>query len=260
MAGPEKRKRILQLQEIENRRQDTGDRRKSVSFKFCILTPVSCILVFKDMIAIIDYDAGNLTSVQRALSHLGQDSVITRDPAQVLAAEKVIFPGVGAAGKAMFDLKRLNMDKAILASYGEGKPILGICLGTQIIMERSEENDTACIGLIRGEVRRFPDNLTEGEGRVLKVPHMGWNSVVLKRKHALFRGVEQDSEFYFVHGYYPRPKDSANILGETQYGISFASVLFSGNLVAVQFHPEKSGKPGLKILSNFCSWKGRDDA
>ena len=217
-------------------------------------------LSVETMIAIIDYDAGNLTSVQRALSHLGHDSVITRDPDRVLAAERVIFPGVGAAGKAMFDLKRLNMDKAILASYEAGKPILGICLGTQIIMERSEENDTTCIGLIKGDVRRFPDSLTGEEGRVLKVPHMGWNSITLKREHALFRGVERDSEFYFVHAYYAHPKDPANILGETQYGLSFASVLFTGNLVAVQFHPEKSGKPGLKILSNFCSWKGRDDA
>jgi len=212
------------------------------------------------MIAIIDYDAGNLTSVRRALTHLGHDSVITRDPARVLAAERVIFPGVGAAGKAMFDLTRLGMDQALRASHDSGKPILGICLGTQIIMERSEENDTACVGLIKGDVRRFPDTLTEKQGRVLKVPHMGWNGITLRWEHALFRGVEQDSEFYFVHAYYPRPKDPANILGETLYGISFASVLFSGNLVAVQFHPEKSGKPGLKILSNFCSWEGRDDA
>jgi glutamine amidotransferase len=212
------------------------------------------------VIAIIDYDAGNLTSVQRALSHLGHDSVITADPALVLAAERVIFPGVGAAGKAMFDLKRLNMDKAILASYEAGKPILGICLGTQIIMERSEENGTACIGLIKGEVRRFPDNLSEKDGRALKVPHMGWNDIKLKQEHVLFRGVEPGSEFYFVHAYYPCPKDPATLLAETQYGIPFASVLFTGNLVAVQFHPEKSGKPGLKILSNFCSWEGRDDA
>ena len=212
------------------------------------------------MIAIIDYDAGNLTSVRRALSHLGHDSVITSDPDQILAAERVIFPGVGAAGKAMFGLKRLNMDRALLAFYQEGKPILGICLGTQIIMERSEENGTDCIGLIKGDVRRFPDTLTEKDGRVLKVPHMGWNSVTLKQEHVLFRGVEPDSEFYFVHAYYPCPEHPDNVLGETQYGISFASVLFSGNLVAVQFHPEKSGKPGLKILSNFCSWEGRGDA
>jgi glutamine amidotransferase len=212
------------------------------------------------MIAIIDYSAGNLTSVQRALAYLDQNSVITHDPAQVLAAERIIFPGVGAAGKAMFDLKRLSMDKALLASYQAGKPILGICLGTQIVLEWSEENNTTCIGLIKGEVHRFPDTVAEKSGRPLKVPHMGWNSITLKRKHVLFRDVEPDSEFYFVHAYYPCPKDPANVLGETQYGIFFASVLFSGNLVAVQFHPEKSGKPGLKILSNFCSWEGREDA
>jgi glutamine amidotransferase len=212
------------------------------------------------MIAIIDYSAGNLTSVQRALAYLDQNSVITHDPAQVLAAERIIFPGVGAAGKAMFDLKRLSMDKALLASYQAGKPILGICLGTQIVLEWSEENNTTCIGLIKGEVHRFPDTVAEKNGRPLKVPHMGWNSITLKRKHVLFRDVEPDSEFYFVHAYYPCPKDPANVLGETQYGIFFASVLFSGNLVAVQFHPEKSGKPGLKILSNFCSWQGREDA
>lgn len=212
------------------------------------------------MIAIIDYDAGNLTSVRRALSHLGHDSLITNDPEQILAAERVIFPGVGAAGKAMLDLKRLNMDKALFAAREAGKPILGICLGTQIILERSEENDTACIGLLKGEVRRFPDALTEERGRTLKVPHMGWNGVALKRPHVLFRGIEPDSEFYFVHSYYPAPENPANVLGKTLYGISFASVLSSGNLVAVQFHPEKSGKPGLRLLANFCSWEGRDDA
>lgn len=212
------------------------------------------------MIAIIDYDAGNLTSVRRALSHLGRESVITNDPAQVLAAERVIFPGVGAAGKAMHDLKRLHMDEAIVAAYESGKPVLGICLGTQIILERSEENDTPCVGVIKGEVRRFPAALTEEHGRALKVPHMGWNSVALNRTHALFHGIGPDSEFYFVHAYYPCPKDPENVLGRTLYGIAFASVLVSGNLVAVQFHPEKSGNPGLRLLANFCVWEGRDDA
>jgi glutamine amidotransferase len=117
------------------------------------------------MIAIIDYDAGNLTSVQRALAFLGHDSVITRDPAKVMAAERVIFPGVGAAGKAMFDLKKLGMDQALIAFYDTGKPILGICLGTQIIMERSEENDTSCIGLVKGEVRRFSESVRDEGGR-----------------------------------------------------------------------------------------------
>jgi glutamine amidotransferase len=212
------------------------------------------------VIAIIDYDAGNLTSVQRALAFLGYDSVITRDPATVMTAERVIFPGVGAAGKAMFDLRKLGMDQALIAFYNTGKPILGICLGTQIIMERSEENDTSCIGLIKGEVRRFPENLWEEERRPLKVPHMGWNGVELKQEHPVFRGFDPRSEFYFVHAYYPDPITRADVLGETRYGILFASVLLSKNLVAVQFHPEKSGKPGLRVLSNFCSWEGREDA
>jgi glutamine amidotransferase len=212
------------------------------------------------VIAIIDYDAGNLTSVQRALAFLGYDSVITRDPTTVMTAERVIFPGVGAAGKAMFDLRKLGMDQALIAFYNTGKPILGICLGTQIIMERSEENDTSCIGLIKGEVRRFPENLWEEERRPLKVPHMGWNGVELKQEHPVFRGFDPRSEFYFVHAYYPDPITRADVLGETRYGILFASVLLSKNLVAVQFHPEKSGKPGLRVLSNFCSWEGREDA
>jgi len=212
------------------------------------------------MIAIIDYEAGNLTSVRRALSFLGQDSRITRDHNEIVRAERVIFPGVGAAGSAMGDLKRLGLDKALLASYHEGKPILGICLGTQIIMEWSEENNTPCLGLIKGRVLRFSENLTDQEGKRLKVPHMGWNGVARKRRHPILEGVPLDSEFYFVHGYYPAPADTSEVVGETDYGIPFASVLTSRNLVAVQFHPEKSGRPGLRILANFCGWKGGEDA
>lgn len=201
-----------------------------------------------------------MTSVQRALAFLGRDSVITHDPDQVLAAERVIFPGVGAAGKAMLDIRGSGMDRALRDSYDAGKPILGICLGTQIILERSEENDTACIGLIEGEVRRFPQNLTEAKGRPLKIPHMGWNGIRLRKEHFLFRGIHPDSEFYFVHAYYPSPRELSAVLGETDYGILFASALFSRNLVAVQFHPEKSGRPGLELLSNFCSWEGEEHA
>jgi imidazole glycerol-phosphate synthase subunit HisH len=212
------------------------------------------------MIAIIDYKAGNLTSVQRALAFLGQDSVITSSAAEVLAAERIIFPGVGAAGTAMFDLMRLKLDRALLEAYGKGKPILGICLGTQIVMERSEENQTRCLGLIKGEVLRFPENMSESGGRKLKVPHMGWNRVNVIRKHAVFDGIDPRSEFYFVHSFFPGPRESRNLLGETQYGIPFASVLTSANLLAVQFHPEKSGRPGLRLLSNFCMWDGKDHA
>jgi glutamine amidotransferase len=212
------------------------------------------------MIAIIDYKAGNLTSVQRALAFLGRDSVITSSAAEVLAAERVIFPGVGAAGAAMFDLIRLKLDSALVEAFGRGKPILGICLGTQIVMERSEENQTRCLGIIKGDVLRFPEDLSEQGGRKLKIPHMGWNRVNLKREHALFRGIDIQSEFYFVHSYYPAPKETRNLLGQTLYGIPFASVLTSANLVAVQFHPEKSGRPGLRFLSNFCGWDGKDHA
>jgi glutamine amidotransferase len=210
------------------------------------------------MIAIIDYKAGNLTSVKRALDFLGQDSVVTSDSSEVIKAERIIFPGVGAAGKAMVDLKRHRMDQAIREAFGNKKAILGICLGTQIIMEMSRESDTRCLGLIKGEVQRFPDHLSDNNGKRLKVPHMGWNSVRLRRRHPIFEGVTSDSEFYFVHSYYPVPSLSEIILGETYYGDWFASVLLSKNLVAVQFHPEKSGRPGLKILSNFCKWGGED--
>lgn len=212
------------------------------------------------MIAIIDYKAGNLTSVQRALKSLGWESVITRDSSEVTRAERIIFPGVGAAGQAMADLKRLGLDRALMESYHEGKPILGICLGTQIIMTASQENDTQCLGLIKGDVRRFGDDLVDDNGGRLKVPHMGWNKVALKARHPLFEGVGKESEFYFVHAYYPVPERPEVVLGETDYGIRFASVLNLRNLVAVQFHVEKSGRPGLKILSNFCRWNGTDHA
>ena len=212
------------------------------------------------MIAIIDYEAGNLTSVQGALNFLGQESIITKDFSKVIKAERIIFPGVGAAGKAMSDLRRLRLDQAILKSHYDGKPILGICLGTQIIMEWSQENNTRCLGLIKGDVRRFPEDLADHEGRRLKVPHMGWNGVRLKWRHPLFEGIDPESEFYFVHSYYASPTDPGEVLGETDYGIGFASVLRVKNLVAVQFHIEKSGGPGLRILSNFCKWSGKEDA
>jgi glutamine amidotransferase len=160
----------------------------------------------------------------------------------------------------MFDLTRLKLDRALVEAYGRGTPILGICLGTQVVMERSEENQTRCLGLIKGEVLRFPENMSEPDGRRLKVPHMGWNRVSLKRKHPVFDGIDPQSEFYFVHSYYPEPTEDRDLLGETAYGIPFASVLTSSNLVAAQFHPEKSGRPGLRLLSNFCTWDGKDHA
>ena len=209
------------------------------------------------MIAIINYNAGNITSVARALHFIGQEFVITDDTKMLDSASHVIFPGVGAAGEAMAYLKQKKLDEWLRICFQSGKPIMGICLGTQIILDSSEENRTDCIGLVSGSTKRFPERL-ENAGRLLKIPHMGWNSVKFKRPHPLFVDVPEEAEFYFVHSYYPSPSDENIVLGTTEYGITFCSVLATGNLVAMQFHPEKSGRPGLQILKNFCSWREND--
>lgn len=206
------------------------------------------------MIAIIDYSAGNLTSVARAVSYIGFQCLITRDTKEILKAERIIFPGVGAAGSAMASLKRRGIDSAITDAFRMGKPILGICLGTQVIMGHSEENDTPCLGLLNGLVRAFQVDNTRENGCRLKIPHMGWNSVEIKKHHPVLSGIGKDDEFYFVHGFFPDPDNREHILGITNYGILFASVVGFKNLFATQFHLEKSGKPGLRMLENFCKW------
>ncbi len=210
------------------------------------------------MIAIIDFKAGNLASVARAINHLGFECRITHHVKEILRARRVIFPGVGSAGQAMRDLKSMGLDQAIHEVHESGKPFLGICLGTQIILEESEENQTTCLGLLPGAVRRFPVPLLSANGTNLKIPHIGWNRVNLKRPHPVFNGTAPEMEFYFVHSYYPAPADEEAVIGTTDHGIAFASVLGLGNLIAVQFHPEKSGPPGLTILNNFCLWDGED--
>ncbi|MGD0278400.1 MAG: imidazole glycerol phosphate synthase subunit HisH [Smithella sp.] len=207
------------------------------------------------MIAIINYNAGNITSVARALQNIGQDFVITDDVKKIEAASHVIFPGVGAAGEAMVYLREKKLDVWLKNYIKTGKPLLGICLGTQIILDYSEENETNCISLVAGSTKRFPDKLTSG-GQALKIPHMGWNNVALRRSHPVFANVSPDAEFYFVHSYYPAPSDDAAVLGITEYGMNFCSVVAKENLIAMQFHPEKSGRPGLQILKNFCTWRG----
>ena len=207
------------------------------------------------MIAIINYNAGNITSVARALQNIGQEFVITDDTKKLDAASHVIFPGVGAAGEAMAYLREKKLDVWLKNYIKTGKPLLGICLGTQIILDYSEENDTNCISLVAGSTKRFPGKLTSG-GQALKIPHMGWNSVKFRRNHPVFKDISPDAEFYFVHSYYPAPSDDATVLGTTDYGMTFCSVLAINNLVAMQFHPEKSGRPGLQILRNFCAWRG----
>lgn len=208
------------------------------------------------MIAIVDYDAGNLTSVRLALEHLGLVCEITRDPERVLAAERVIFPGVGAAGASMDNLRRFGLIEPLREVAGRGTPLLCICVGLQVILDRSEEDGgTECIGLIPGEVRRF-----RPVDRAEKIPQMGWNQVRRRRAHPLLEGIADGSEFYFVHSYYPAPADPRHAVGLTDYaGVEFASVIGEGNLLATQFHPERSGRCGLKLLENFGRWDGRDE-
>jgi glutamine amidotransferase len=210
------------------------------------------------MIAIIDYKAGNLASVERAVRSVGFACRITRDPREILEAERVIFPGVGAAGAAMADLQATGLDRVLRDLFARGTPLLGICLGTQVVFDFSEEDGgTPCLGLMKGWVKRFPSDMKEN-GYALKVPHMGWNQVRLERGHPVLSGLQPDEEFYFVHSYYPEPADAAEIVGLTDYGLTFASIVAEGSFIAAQFHLEKSGRPGIRILKNFCGWDGKN--
>lgn len=207
------------------------------------------------MIGVVDYRAGNLTSVARALAYLGRECVVTSDPRILDGASHIIFPGVGAAGTAMANLREQGLDVRLGQWAAEGKPLLGICLGTQVIFEYSEEDETRCLGIVPGTVRRFPTEL-QADGQRLKIPHMGWNSVAFCIDHPVFSGLAEEAEFYFVHSYYPAPSDEGWVAGWAEYGIRFSAAVARKNLVAVQFHPEKSGRPGLTILENFCRWGG----
>ena len=206
------------------------------------------------MIAIIDYQAGNLTSVARAVRYLGYEGTVTHDGKVIAGAERIIFPGVGGAGAAMESLRRSGLDTALQDAFKAGTPILGICLGTQIIMGHSAENNTPCLGLVPGMVVAFDDHLTDGGGQQLKIPQMGWNGVQLLKPHPVLAGLEGQDEFYFVHSFYPQPTDPAHVLAETRYGVTFPSVVGRRNLIATQFHLEKSGRPGLRLLTNFLEW------
>jgi len=204
------------------------------------------------MIAIVDYNAGNLTSVKLALDYLGVQSEITQSPERILAADRVIFPGVGSAGAAMANIRALGLTDVLRQVVQRGTPFLGICLGTQIIFESSEEDGgTQGLGIMAGTVKRFHPTKPSD-----KVPQIGWNSAMFIKPHPVFEGIESGSEFYFVHGYYPAPADRACVLGETEYAdIRFASVVARDNLAATQFHPEKSGRLGLQVLKNFAAWR-----
>ncbi len=202
------------------------------------------------MLAILKYKAGNQTSVRRALDHLGIPCKITADPAELRASMGLIFPGVGAAGQAMDELTSTGLAQVLTELVESGKPLLGICVGCQIMLDYSPENDTKALGIVPGECAMFNRSLTDEDGDPLRVPHMGWNSIEPVKETALLKDIEQDANFYFVHSYYPVPRPEF-VIAETSYGVRFCSVHGREGLWAVQFHPEKSGRPGLKLLSNF---------
>ncbi len=198
------------------------------------------------MIGIIDYDAGNIKSVEKALQSLGQETAVTRDPETLLQADKVILPGVGAFGDAMGRLRQYGLEEVIHQIAEKGTPFLGICLGLQLLFDSSEESPgVKGLGLLPGKILRIPD----GEG--LKIPHMGWNSLDITSGARLFRGIPQDSYVYFVHSYYLKAEDPAIVAASAQYGVSIHASVERDNVFACQFHPEKSGEIGLRILKNF---------
>lgn len=205
------------------------------------------------MVIIVDYEAGNLRSVQRAFAEIGVSARITPNAREIANAERIVFPGVGAAGSAMRVLRERHLDAALRDAIGAGVPTLGICLGLQISLDHSEENDTATLGLIPGRVVRFR---VSDPG--LKVPHMGWNEVRVVRSHPVLAGIEPGDMFYFVHAYYPRPEDPHDVLAVAEYDGEFACALGRGNYVGTQFHPEKSGRAGLDLLARFSRWDGGD--
>jgi glutamine amidotransferase len=188
--------------------------------------------------------------VVRSFKALGIEGTVTQDPAVVARASRVVFPGVGAAGKAMATLRELGLDQALRQCFERGIPIFGICLGAQVILEGSDENSAACLGLLPGRTRALP------RVDALKIPHMGWNRVRFLKSHPVFKDLPAAAEYYFVHSYYPAPDQAAMVLGVTDYGIDFPSAIGWRNVVATQFHPEKSGRFGLKILENFLAWDG----
>lgn len=198
------------------------------------------------MIAIIDYDAGNIKSVEKALQKLGQEVVITRDAQTILSADKVILPGVGAFGDAMNNLRNYKLDQVLYQVVEKRIPLLGICLGLQLLFERSEESEgVAGLGILKGEILRIPET---GD---LKIPHMGWNSLHLQNDGRLFAGMEDEPYVYFVHSYYLKAEDESIVKATTEYGTHIHASVEKDNVFACQFHPEKSSDAGLHILKNF---------
>ena len=204
------------------------------------------VTAVKPEIAIIDYQAGNIRSVEKALTKSGAEAVVSSIPEVIESCDGVVFPGQGACDSSMLNLRSHFLDQLILLLIANEKPFLGVCLGLQLLLQHSEEGDEECLGLIPGTVRRFP------QGN--KSPHMGWNEVNIVSDHPVLSGVPNNSHFYFVHSYFAQPTDKDMIAATTIYGIEFCSAVAYENVVAVQFHPEKSGTTGLKIYENFVQF------
>lgn len=209
-------------------------------------------------VAVVDYGMGNLHSIAKALAKVapGADILITHEKSQIAAAERVVFPGVGAMRDCMQALHERDLQEPLRHAAAE-KPFLGICLGMQALLDSSEENDgIQGLGLLPGRVVRFADHLQDARGEPLKIPHMGWNQVHQLAAHPLWQGIAQDSRFYFVHSYYAQPAQAALVNATADYPTPFACVLARDNVFAVQFHPEKSQQVGLRLLENFLGWNG----
>ena len=209
-------------------------------------------------IAVVDYGMGNLRSVSKALEHVAPSKkvVVTSEPAEIAAAERVVFPGQGAMPDCMRELDMRGLREAVIDA-SESKPFLGICIGLQLLFQHSEEGNAAGLGIFTGNVVRFAQqDMHDDHGNKLKVPHMGWNQVYQSQPHPLWNGIADGSRFYYVHSYYVVPEDKALIAGFTDYPAHFTSVVSRDNIFAVQFHPEKSQHAGLQLLSNFVQWDG----
>ncbi|MDX1335995.1 MAG: imidazole glycerol phosphate synthase subunit HisH [Gammaproteobacteria bacterium] len=214
-------------------------------------------------VAVIDYGMGNLRSVAKALEHVVPDGVrvdVTSDAEKVFAADRVVFPGQGAARDCMHELRAHGLDE-VVREVSMQKPFLGICMGMQVLVDFSEENEgTDCLGVYPGKVRAFSKQLKDSQtGMNLKIPHMGWNQVHQTREHPLWSGIDQDSRFYFVHSYYVDPENQELVAGVTDYGHQFTSVIARDNVFAIQAHPEKSAAAGLQLLKNFTRWNGESN-
>lgn len=209
-------------------------------------------------VAVIDYGMGNLHSVAKALEHVGEAEVIvTAEAGEILQADRVVLPGVGAIRDCMAEIHRLGLDQVVHEVANSGRPLLGVCVGMQAMMDFSEENGgTDCLGLFPGRVEYFGGDLRDDEtGEKLKIPHMGWNQVQQQGAHPLWEGIVQNARFYFVHSYFVRPAEESLISATSEYGRSFSAAVAKNNVFAVQFHPEKSQHNGLQLYKNFLNWK-----